>query len=106
MIQHADEGVNWVEKNLCTMSKSATFRPYQVEVPSTKLNYSYATVVVRPIYDTVPTNLNYAGGRSSRAVHSNSNKDDAVLIQQRLLVLLPKQYNHLQDCNAPSWPYL
>jgi hypothetical protein len=84
MIQHADvKVINWVEKNrVCTMSKTATFRPYQVEykIP-TKLNFSYATVVVRPIYDTVPTNLNYAGGRSSRAVH-NSNKDDA-LIQQR-----------------------
>jgi hypothetical protein len=31
----------------------------------------------------------------------NSNKDDASLVQQRQLVLLPKQYNHLQDyCNA------
>jgi uncharacterized protein (DUF2252 family) len=30
-----------------------------------------------------------------------NNKDDVALIQQRLLVLLPKQYNHLQDyCNA------
>jgi hypothetical protein len=31
----------------------------------------------------------------------NNNKDDVALIQQRLLVLLPRQYNHLQDyCNA------
>ena len=35
-------------------------------------------------------------------MNNNKNKDDdAGVIQQRLLVLLPKQYNHLQDyCNA------
>jgi hypothetical protein len=34
-------------------------------------------------------------------INTISNKDDAALIQERLLVLLSKQYNHLQDyCNA------
>jgi hypothetical protein len=43
------------------------------------------------------------GNISSSTVHINSKKVkiDAALVQQRLLVLLPKQYNHLQDyCNA------
>jgi hypothetical protein len=40
------------------------------------------------------------GGNNSNS-NSNNNRDDAALIQERLLVLLSKQYNHLQDyCNA------
>jgi hypothetical protein len=45
---------------------------------------------------------NNKGGNIRNMMQINNNKDDAAsLIQQRLLVLLPKQYNHLQDyCNA------
>jgi hypothetical protein len=40
-------------------------------------------------------------GNISNTMNINNNKDEAALVQQRLLVLLPKQYNHLQDyCNA------
>jgi hypothetical protein len=41
------------------------------------------------------------GGNISNTINSINNKDDAYLIQERLLVVISKQYNHLQDyCNA------
>jgi hypothetical protein len=42
-----------------------------------------------------------SGGKIGNIMNINNNKVDAAIILGRLLVLLPKQYNHLQDyCNA------